>query len=88
MVTKEEIERYYAEKLGKDYENDMYAVPNYIITYFKTCGLDEDENGLYWAVYDCFADTERQYATMDQILEDIRQKLDVDILILQKLKTC
>ena len=88
MVTKKDIERYYAEKLGKDYDNDPYAVPNYIAEYFNKCGLDSDENGLYWAYTEYFKDVKRDYATIEQVLNDIRQKLDADISILQKLKNC
>ena len=88
MVTKEDIERYYAEKLGKDYDNDPYAVPNYIIEYFVKCGLDSDENRLFWVYTEYLKDVPREYPTMEQVIDDIRQKLDVDIVILQKLKNC
>ena len=88
MVTKEDIERCYAEKLGKDYDNDPYAVPLYIVEYFNRCGLDSDEHGLYWVYTEYLKDVQREYPTMEQVIDDIRQKLDIDIEILQKLKNC
>lgn len=88
MVTKEDIERYYAEKTGKNYDNDPYAVPLYIVQYFNRCGLDSDKKGLYWAYTEYFKDALKEYPTMEQVIDDIRQKLEVDIEILQKLKNC
>jgi len=87
MVTKEEIERHYAEKLGKDYDNDYYAVPSYIQNYLKNAAMDADENGLYYVVYECFEGQERVYATLETVKEDIRKSLAIDIAFFQKLNS-
>jgi predicted RNase H-like HicB family nuclease len=87
MVTKEDIERYYAEKLGNDYENDEYAVPSFVKNYLaNTAVLESDENGLYYAVYEVFPDHERVYVTIESIRQDIKTAIDATIADLENIR--
>jgi predicted RNase H-like HicB family nuclease len=87
MVTKEQIEHYYAEKLGNDYDNDEYAVPSFVRNYLNnTVALESDENGLYYAVYEVFPDHERVYVTIESIRQDIKTAIDATINDLMEIR--
>lgn len=87
MVTREEIERYYAEKLGKDYDNDVHAVPRVVLDYLDTAAIEADENGqLYYSVFEFFEDQERQYATIETIKDSIKKDIDLRIEYLMRVR--
>jgi hypothetical protein len=86
MVTREDIERYYAEKLCNDYDNDVYAVPSFVKNYLDHAPLEHDEYGLYYAVYEVFPDHERVYVTIESIRQDIKSAIDATIADLENIR--